>query len=108
MDLKAYYRRVRELEASLPDEFLVVKSISTEAGGVDGRLTEVSRPLAAKLLAEELAELASADEAKEFRKKALAAQQAELERREAARIQFHVISESDLGSLRGPRNRTKD
>ncbi len=35
MDLKAYYRRVRELEASLPDEFLVVKSISTEAGGVE-------------------------------------------------------------------------
>lgn len=108
MDLKAYYRRVRELEESLPDEFLVVKSISTEAGGVDGRLTEVSRPLAAKLLAEGLAELASADETKDFRVAALAARQAELERQEASRIQFHVISESDLGSLRSAKNRTKD
>ena len=34
MDLKAYYRRIRELEASFEDEFLMIKSLATEAGGV--------------------------------------------------------------------------
>ena len=108
MNLKGYYRRIRELEESLPNEFLVVKSIPTEAGGKAGRLTEVSRPLAAKLLAEGVVELVSPEEAEQFRAGAAEAHRSEMERQQAAQIQFHVISDADLGALKRTRNRGKE
>lgn len=108
MDLRAFYRRIREFEESLPDEFVIVKSLLTEAGGRAGRLTEVSRSVAARLLAEGHAERASDEESAAFRKQVVESQAAEAERRQAAQVQFHVISESELGALRKPRTRSKD
>ena len=77
MDLKAYYRRIRETEASFEDEFPVVKSLATESGGCAGRLTETTRAVAA------------------------------LERSELVQLQFAVLSEADLRALTqgGPRGR---
>ena len=107
MDLKAYYRRIRETEASFEDEFPVVKSLATESGGREGRLTETTRAVAARMLADGVAVLASAVEAAAHRKAAAAAKRAEEERRRAAQVQFAVLSEADLRALTqgGPRGR---
>jgi hypothetical protein len=67
MDLKVYYRKIREIEASIEEPFVVLVSRATEDGGKAGVRSEVPRRLAAKLIAEETAALASPEEATEFR-----------------------------------------
>ncbi len=107
MDLKNYYRKIRELEATLEDEFPVVRSLATEAGGQSGRLTETTRPVAARMVIDGVAEIASAEETAEFRRIAEANRLQEEERRRGEQVQFHVLSESDLRSLlkAGPKGR---
>ena len=99
MDLKAYYRRIREAEAAIEDEFPVVKSLTTESGGRAGKLTETPRAVAARMVVNGVAELASAEEAESFRQAAKEAQQREEERRRAAQIQFNVVTEDDLRAM---------
>jgi hypothetical protein len=101
MDLKAYYRKTREIENSIEEEFPVVRSIATEDGGNAGRLTEVTRAIAARMVNDGIAELAGADEVSEFRKQAEEARQQEEQRRRAAEIQFTILSEADLRTLQG-------
>jgi hypothetical protein len=99
MDLRAYYRRIRETEASLDDEFPVLRSVATEAGGVGGRLAETTREVAARMIVDGAAELATPEEAAELRRRAAEAQRKELERRKASQVQLTVISQEDLQSL---------
>ena len=54
MDLRAYYKKVREAEALLTEEHVVVVSCATSEGGRDGVRTEAPRAIAARLIAEEI------------------------------------------------------
>ena len=101
MDLKAYYKKIRDVEAAIDEEFPIVKSLAREVGGPGGRLTEVSRTVAARMITDGFAELATAKEGRELRARAEEARKAEQERREAERIQFAILSEEDLRSLQG-------
>lgn len=107
MDLKKYYRKIRELEATIEDEFPVVRSLPTEAGGVGGKLTETTRPVAARMVVDGVAELASDEEAAEFRRLAEETRRREEERRRGEQVQFHVLSEGDLRAMlkAGPKGR---
>lgn len=109
MDLKGYYRKIHEMESGITDDYPVVKSLPTVGGGRAGRLTEVAKPVAARMLVEGIVELATAEEARDYRLQAEDARKAEEERREAARIQFTILSEADLAGLRrsGRGNRTE-
>ena len=66
MDLRAYYQKIRKLEADLPGPFVVVVSRETSDGGRAGVLTEAPRGLAAKLIVDERASLASPEQSAEF------------------------------------------
>jgi hypothetical protein len=66
MDLKVYYRRIREIENSISDPFVVLVSLDTPDGGKVGRKSEVGRSVAAKLIAEGRCRLANDEEAAEF------------------------------------------
>ncbi len=99
MDLKKYYRKIRDLEAVIEDDFPVVKSLATEAGGLGGKLTEATKSVAARMIVDGVAELASDAEATEFRRLAEEAKRREAERRRSEQVQFHVLSESDLKAM---------
>jgi len=99
MNLHTYYARIRSIEDSIADDSIVIKSLATEAGGVAGRLTEVSRAIAARMVVDGVAEIASPTEAKRHRTDAVARREAEEERRRAAQVHFTVISEADLKAL---------
>jgi hypothetical protein len=101
MDLRAYYRTMREIEASIEAEFPVIKSLATEDGGNAGQLTEVTRAIAARMVNDGIAELAGAEEVQEYRKRAEEARKQEEQRRRAAEIQFTILSEADLRTLQG-------
>ena len=107
MDLKKYYRRIREIEAALEDEFPVLKSLATEAGGLSGKFTETTKSVAARMVVDGVAEIASAAEADEFRRVAEASRRREEERRRGEQVQFHVLSETDLKAMlkAGPKAR---
>ena len=66
MDLKLYFHKVREVESSIEGDYTVVISYETPEGGRAGRMTEVAKNVAAKLVADGKARLAAPDEAREF------------------------------------------
>ncbi len=102
MDLRAYYRRIREVETSLEDEYPVIKSVATEDGGKDGRLAEVTRSVAARMIADGIAKKATAKETQGLRARVAEAREEEEKRRRAELVQFTVISEADLRALQRP------
>lgn len=67
MDLREYYRKIREIEAEIGEANVVVVSRKTSEGGVRGVKSEVPRNVAAKLIADGRAVLACAEEAARYR-----------------------------------------
>jgi hypothetical protein len=103
MDLRAYYRKLREIEAGFPEEFVLLKSRTTPDGGIAGRLTEVKRGLAAKMVADGVAEPAGEEEVAAFRQEIERQRKAAAER-QAAQIQVAVLRAAQMLALgqRGP------
>jgi hypothetical protein len=66
MDLRAYYKKIRRIEAELRDPDVVIVSRQTSDGGRAGVRTQVSREVAARMIADEKADVATAEEAEEF------------------------------------------
>jgi hypothetical protein len=101
MDLRAYYKRVREIESELPGPFVVVVSIESSDGGKGGVLTEVARFTAAKQIADGRARVASSQEANDFHKRNRVAKEAADEAAEITRMKFVAVSPRQ--KKKGPR-----
>ncbi len=65
MDLRSYYRRIRETEESIDSDEVVIVSLATPEGGKAGVRTEAPRAIAARQIAEGRARLANDEEALE-------------------------------------------
>jgi hypothetical protein len=107
MDLKVYYAKIRSLQATLAEEFPIVVSRETGDGGKAGTLTEVSRALAAKLVVDRVAELASEEAAKAFRARQAEAKAKADQLAEANKVQLTVLPLKELERLQGSR-KTKE
>ncbi len=70
MDLRAYYEKVRMIEAVIDTVYAVVTSRATPDGGRAGVKTELPRAVAARLIADGKADLAHPDDAAQFRSEA--------------------------------------
>ena len=62
MDLRVYFQKLRSIEANIPTSYVVVVSQETPDGGRAGVQTEVRREMAARLVIEGRARLASEEE----------------------------------------------
>ncbi len=91
MDLKIYYSRIREVESVLTEPFAVVVSLVTPDGGKAGVLTEASRYVAAKQVAEGRARLATEEEAAEFHSENARKKRERDEAEAMSRVQFVVM-----------------
>jgi hypothetical protein len=103
MDLRLYYQKIRDAEAKIEDEFPVVLSRETGDGGKEGALTEVPRRIAAKMVVEGMANVAS-----QAQKQAFLYAQAEAKRvldqlAQAAQVHVTVLSSSDMDKLKSAR-----
>jgi hypothetical protein len=67
MDLRAYYEKIRTIEALIETVCAVVTSRATPDGGRAGVMTELPRAAAARLIADGKADLASPEDAEQFR-----------------------------------------
>jgi hypothetical protein len=95
MDLKQYFRKIREVEASIaePDTFVV--SLETADGGKAGIVSEVPRAIAAKLIVEARASLATKAERDGFLEQQAAVRAAAQKAELARRLQVAIVSEPD-------------
>lgn len=96
MDVKQYYKKINEIEAGLQDLYPVVVSLETSDGGKPGVLSEVSRPIAAKMIVEGRVVVASAAEKEQYREKLELARKAAEKAELARRLQVTIVSDSDL------------
>ncbi|MGH9660803.1 MAG: hypothetical protein ACRD96_19805 [Bryobacteraceae bacterium] len=95
MDLKAYYQKIRETEQAIADEYPVVVSFETPDGGKANVGTEVPRRVAARMIVEGRARLATEVEARDLRtEKAAEATRAAEQRAGAARGAVKVATEA--------------
>jgi hypothetical protein len=67
MDLRAYYQKVRKIESEISEPEVVIVSRETPDGGKPGIKTDVPRGLAARLIAEDKADLATQEVSAQFR-----------------------------------------
>jgi hypothetical protein len=100
MDLRAYFNKIRELERSFKAAFPVVVSQETPDGGTAGVRTEVPVHIAARMIVDGRAVLASEKEAKEFLEHKTAAKKTADQLQASTRMQVTVVSESDLQVLK--------
>jgi hypothetical protein len=106
MDIRQYFRKLRETEASIKDEFPIVISLETPDGGKAGIASEVSRLNAAKMIVEGRAILADETAKAEFKEKQLAAREL-LERADLARrLQVAIVDQTALAQIRDRKNPT--
>ena len=106
MDLKRYYQKIREVESSITDAFAVVVSLETPDGGKAGTISEVLPRVAAKMMVDGTAKLASKQQAQQFYEAQAEAQRSAEQAATASRVQLTVLPTSELNRLReaaGPR-----
>jgi molybdenum-dependent DNA-binding transcriptional regulator ModE len=108
MDLKLYYQKIREMESKIKEAFPVVVSVETPDGGKAGVLTEVTPGIAAKMLVEGAARLATAEEATAFAAANAEARRAAEQLAAAAKVQFAVLSTAELNKLKGVSKSSRD
>ena len=100
MDLRVYYQSIREMQQAIVDNFAVVVSKETPDGGKPGVKSEVPRDLAARMIVDGRARLASEEEAHEFQEWKAEAKRVADQLETASRIQLTVLTENDLRSLK--------
>lgn len=91
MDLRSYYKKLRDVERTIAEEFPVIVSKETPEGGKPGVLTEVPRALAARLVAESRAEVADAKLAARHREDTQEKKQVADQLLAASRLQVTVV-----------------
>jgi hypothetical protein len=96
MDLKQYFKKIKDTESSIEELYLLMVSLETADGGKSGTVVEVSRQEAAKAMVEGRAVRAS-DEQKDAYWKLEAERKKSAEKAEfSRRLQIAIISDSEL------------
>jgi hypothetical protein len=100
MELRSYYQKIRELESAIGEEFPLLISLETGDGGKSGTRTEVPRKLAAKMVVEGQARLATPAENAEFRESQAELRRVSEQATAAGRLQIAVLSTTELDQLK--------
>jgi hypothetical protein len=108
MDLRMYYQKIREMEATIVETYPVVVSLPTGDGGKAGVLAEVPRRVAAKMLLDGTALMATPEQVQLFvEQNALAAKEA-ADKMAASKMSFALMTPDDLRKIRGDASSPKD
>jgi hypothetical protein len=102
-----YFQKLEETESTITSSDVVVVSEATPDGGKAGVTSEVSRTVAAQLITEGRARLASSDEERVFRGVKERARVALEQERLANRVHVTVLSDNEMRSLKGPQRTSR-
>jgi len=95
VDVKQYYRKLREIEATVTEQDVLVVSLETPDGGKAGRVTEVPRHVAAKMMLEGRAVLADEKSRRAYLELQTVARRAAHKAELARRVQVAIIADPD-------------
>jgi hypothetical protein len=101
VDLRLYFQKIRTIEASIPGLHAAVISLETSDGGRAGQVSEVSRAVAAKLVAQGKVRLADEQEAEDFKSFTREAGKLAEEGLAPENIPSITLQDADLELLRG-------
>lgn len=101
MDLKQYFRKLREIENGIADPYVLIASLETPDGGKAGVMTEVSRFGAAKMIIEGRAVLATEKQKEAYLAQQEAARKAAERAAMAKRVQVAILADSDFDGSTG-------
>jgi anti-sigma factor RsiW len=96
VDLKQYFRKIRDFEATLNDDYPIVVSRETPDGGKPGLIAEVSRANAARMIIEGRAVLATEDEKRQYQEQQAAAKRAAEKAELAKCVQVAILNEPEI------------
>lgn len=96
MNLKRYYSEIREIEASLDGEHILMMSLDTEDGGRAGVVTEVPRYEAALMIKQQRGRVLSEEESAGYRLSTAERRVKANEARLAERLHVTVVSTDAL------------
>lgn len=94
MDLRVFFQKVKEMEHAIPGDPAIVVSHETPDGGREGSVTEVSRALAAQLIVDGRARLATEQESAGYKTAQESIRQKAEERALAGRVMFNLVPQS--------------
>lgn len=100
MDLRVFFQKLRKIEQEIVAPHVIVVSHETPDGGRPGQMAEVSRSVAARLILEGHAHLATAEQSGEFRSAAQKALEEAEQKLMAAKVQVNVITDADLRAMK--------
>ena len=107
MDLRLYYQKIRDTQAKITGPFPVIESCETPDGGFAGRLTEATPAIAAKLIVEGAARLATEADAASFREARAKAKQAADEALAASKVQLTFLPVTEWNRIQDAGKRAK-
>ena len=100
MDLKIFYQKLRQTEAGIQEPQVLVVSNETAEGGKAGVLTEAPRAVAARLIVEGRARLATEAETAEYHAEVAERRRAAEQAAATGRMQITVVSDAELRALK--------
>jgi hypothetical protein len=100
VDLRAFFQNVRQQEKQIPGSHAVVVSTETPDGGRPGRTTEVAKDVAARMIVEGKARLATPEECAQHQAGVAQGVDAVRRREEMGRAHVRLLSDSDIEMLR--------
>jgi hypothetical protein len=99
VDLRQYFKKIRETEANLAEPFLLIVSLETPEGGRAGVVTEVSRELAAKMFVEGRAVLADDQQRHAYFERQAATKKAAEKADLSRRLQVAIITDPNFNPV---------
>ena len=106
MEMRVFYAKIKEVEATISEPSVVIISRETADGGVAGIATEVAPRAAARLVVEGKARVATEEESLQFRAHLEEARKTAEQSAAARKVQVTVISESELRTLRSAKGKS--
>lgn len=101
MDVMGFYRKIRQLEKEIEGDHAVVVSNETPDGGISGRTANVPKAIAARMVVEGKARLATPEESAQHHAETARAIEAGRKRELLGRAQVRLLSDGDIEALRG-------
>ena len=100
MDLRQFYKKIKEFEDGIKTKEVIVVSNETPDGGKAGVKSEAKRSLAARMLAEGRIRLATEEEALRFHQEKEDAYKRGQDLLNSGKVQLAVLTESELKAIK--------
>lgn len=107
MNLRAYFQKIREVEKEILQDVVYVASLAGDDGGLAGIVAQVTRAIAAKLIVDQKARLATDGEVEALLEKHEIARRKAMDEQAAQRLQVAIVSDTQLEAMRSASSSAK-